>query len=102
VLKVTVPFDFVVDGKILPAATYVVQKSLANDSTGLAIMGDHHGVLTRASEIDSTVTGTKLVFRRIGHEYFLSDVVTLNGKLHFPASRDETRAVQSLTSVAAD
>jgi len=94
-LKVNVPFDFVVNGKTLPASTYTISESLPNDNTGLAFIGDGGGLMARASEIDSTVTGTKLVFHRVDGEYFLSDVVTLRGKLHFPASRKETKRAQN-------
>jgi len=88
-LKVDVPFDFVVSGKTLPAATYTIRESLPNDNTGLALVGDHMGVLARATEIDDSVTGTKLVFHRIDGQYYLSDVVTLHGKLHFKIARKE-------------
>jgi len=106
-LKVTVPFDFVVDGKTLPAATFTIRDTLPNDTTDLAFIGDHRGLLFRATEIDDTVTGTKLVFHHIGDEYFLSDVVTPRGKLHFPASRKATQRAQgadtpSVTIVAAN
>lgn len=104
-LNVTVPFDFVVSGKTLPSASYSVTRPLPNDSTGLAFLGDRNGVMTRASEIDDTITGSKLIFHKIGDEYFLSDVVTSRGKLHFPASSREsklaqTASAQSVTIVA--
>lgn len=105
-LKVTVPFDFVVNGKTLPAATYIVRESLLNDNTGLAFIGDGHGAIARATEIDGNVTGTKLVFRRISDEYFLTDVVTLHGKLHFaPSHKEAPRAQavdQQIVTIAAD
>jgi hypothetical protein len=61
--------------------------------------------VAKATDLDSTITGTKLVFRRVGSQYFLGDVVTLSGKLHFAPSRDEkeqARAAntQSLTIAA--
>ena len=89
VLKVNVPFDFVVDGKILPAATYTVLRSLPNDLRGLAFMGDGDGLQTMATDFDAAVTGNKLVFDRVGDQYFLKEVVTSHGKLHFAVSRKE-------------
>ena len=94
-LNVTVPFDFVVAGRTLPSATYAVTRPLINDSTGLAFLGNHRGVMARASDVDDTITGAKLVFHKIGDEYFLSDVVTLRGTLHFAASREEKKLAQS-------
>ena len=94
-LNVTVPFDFVVGGTTLPSATYSISRPLTNDSTGLAFLGDHRGVIARASELDETITGTKLVFHKLGDEYFLSDVVTPRGTLHFPASSREKKVAQN-------
>jgi len=63
-------------------------------------------VQASANAIDYTSTGTKLVFRKVGAEYFLSDVVTLHGALHFAPSRYETNRIrtvaqQALTTVSA-
>jgi len=94
-LVVTVPFDFVVSGNTLPADNYVIRQGLLpNDNTGLAFLGQHKGILARATEIDSHYTGTKLVFQRIDGQYFLSDVVTLEGTLHFAGSRKSTQKAQ--------
>ncbi|HWC16735.1 MAG TPA: hypothetical protein VG498_06955 [Terriglobales bacterium] len=106
-LKVKVPFDFVVNGKTMSADVYKVQSALSNDSLGLAFLGNGQGIQARASEIDYTITGTKLVFRKLGDEYFLSDVVTLHGALHFAPSRYETERIrmaarQSVTTISAD
>lgn len=94
-LKVAVPFDFVVNGTTLPAATYTVERSLPNNNRGLVFSGDGHGALATATEYDTSATGTKLVFHKVGDEYFLSDVVTLNGTLHLAPSRQEKKLVKS-------
>jgi hypothetical protein len=54
--------------------------------------------MARASEIDDTITGSKLIFHKIGDEYFLSDVVTSRGKLHFPASSRESKLAQTASA----
>ena len=84
VLKVTVPFDFVVENNTLPAANYKIQKLLNNDSTGIAFIGDGSFVQSRASSIDSTVNGARLEFLKIRNQYFLTDMITPTGSLHFP------------------
>ena len=94
-LKVAVPFDFEVNGAWLPAATYSVARSLPNDERVLVFMGDHHGALAQASEFEGYATGSKLVFHKVGDEYFLSDVVTTNGTLHFSPSRKEKKLAQN-------
>jgi uncharacterized membrane protein YhhN len=94
--RVTVPFDFVVNGKMLPAATYTVTQSLPNDETALAFLGEGTGALASATEMDTTATGTKLVFHRVGDQYFLSDVVTLGGTLHFTVSKTEAQLARTV------
>ena len=94
-LRVNVPFDFMVNGKRLPAATYTIRESLPNDKSGLAFLGQGTGALAVASEIDTNVTGSELVFHRIGDQYFLSDVISPTGKLHFAASKKETQLARS-------
>jgi hypothetical protein len=104
-LRVNVPFDFVVNGSILPASTYFVREALSNDNKALLFLGEGQNSVAKATDLDSTITGTKLVFRRVGGQYFLGDVVTLNGKLHFAPSRNEKEQArvadaQSLTIAA--
>lgn len=94
-LRVSVPFDFVVSGKTLPAATYTIRESLPNDSTGLAFIGDHNGILARATEIDGYNTGAKLVFVKVDGEYLLRDVVTLHGTLRFKTSSKGSQRAQA-------
>ena len=94
-LKVDVPFNFVVSGKELPAAAYTVRESLPNDKSGLAFLGQSTGAMAVASEVDTNVTGSKLVFHRIGDQYFLSDVVSPTGSLHFSASKRETQLARA-------
>ena len=106
-LRVKVPFDFVVNGNKLSADVYSVQEVLSNDILGLAFRGNGQGIQARANDMDYTTTGTKLVFRKLGDEYFLSEVVTLRGTLHFAPSRYETErmrmaARESVTTISAD
>ncbi|HVH88253.1 MAG TPA: hypothetical protein VM912_16145 [Terriglobales bacterium] len=106
-LRVTIPFDFVVRGEVIPASTYMIRSSLQNDGMGLVFEGDGPVILARATASDYTVTGAKLVFRKIGDEYFLSDVVSPAGTLHFARSHREVERLragnqQSLTTLAAD
>ena len=105
-LKVNVPFDFVVNGNKLSADAYIIRDVIPTDNTGVLFLGSRHGTQARATAFDYRVTGSKLVFRKLGDEYFLSDVVTLHGALHFAPSRDETKragtVAQSLMTVSAD
>lgn len=102
VLKVTVPFDFTVGRNALPAADYEIQKLLDNDSTGIAFVGDGSFVQSRASSIDSTVHGARLEFLKIGDKYFLTDVVTPTGSLHFPLARKQEQLMVNATRTSVE
>jgi hypothetical protein len=107
VLKVNVPFDFVVRGKTLPAADYNIDRTSLNDSTGLAFVNGKEHVGIRATAIDGTLGGTRLDFLKVGSTYFLTDILTPTGTLHFPISRKYEHIAgntgqTSTTSVAAE
>jgi hypothetical protein len=92
-LKVDVPFEFVVRGNTLPAASYNVERTLANDSTGISFVTDSERIQTRASAIDWSIQGTRLEFLKVGNTYFLTDVLTPTGSLHFPLSRKDEQVL---------
>lgn len=95
-LKVAVPFDFVVNGSTLPAATYTIKESLPFSDKGLEFVGDGGGVFATASDVDTYVSGAKLAFHRVGDQYFLSDVVSPKGTRHFAVSDRELELTRSL------
>ena len=99
-LNVTVPFDFVVNGKTLPAATYTIREVLPYSKSSIAFLGEGTAASATASDMDTTITGTKLVFHRVGEQYFLSDVVNQDGKLHFAVSRKESQLARSTNQAA--
>ena len=74
---VVVPFDFTVSGKVLPAGEYVVARS-TQGSEGLMIRArDGKGgayLQTMSVQTEENQTQTKVVFKRYGDEYFLSQV----------------------------
>ena len=55
-LKVNVPFDFVVNGSILPASTYFVREALSNDNKALLFLGEGQNSVAKATDLDSTIT----------------------------------------------
>jgi len=100
-VRVAVPFEFVVNGTTMPAATYIIREPLPNDNRTLAVLGDGTGVLARASELDTEHTGDKVVFHRVGNQYFLSDVVEQDGTRHFAVSRKEAQLARSMQQLPA-
>jgi hypothetical protein len=76
---VTVPFEFVVGAKVLPAGTYTVRNLSADKSSTLVISSRDHGtsmfVLPYVG--DNVVTDKpELSFNKVGDHYFLSSIQT--------------------------
>lgn len=91
-VRASIPFDFVVSGKTMPSGTYVFQQALPNSVRTLAVHdGKGHGAMAWATTQDYTELGEKLVFRKHGDEYFLSDIYSPSGRLHFTAGRSESK-----------
>ena len=79
-IRVSIPFDFTVRGKTLPAGEYEVRR-INDEPIGLLIrnMHDKHDdvVFETEPKIDRSITNKdELVFTRYGDSYFLSEVVT--------------------------
>ena len=90
-LMVNVPFEFQVNGKTLPAATYLIRDALPNNKSALAFVSQGTGAIAVANQFETSATGSKVVFHKIGDEYFLSEVVSLEGTLHFAPSKAEKK-----------
>lgn len=106
-LRVNVPFDFEVNGKTLPAATYLIRDGLPGSKSALLFVTRGTGAVAVVNQFDSSVAGNKLVFHKIGDEYFLSDVVRPDGSMHFAPSKAEKKLAaavqqQSVTTIAGD
>lgn len=74
---VTIPFNFYVAGKTLPAGQYHVGRS-TEDSEGLVLRGTDRRngvfVLTRGIQTAEVQQQSRLVFRRYGDQYFLGEI----------------------------
>lgn len=84
-IVVNIPFDFNVKGKMLPAGDYVVTSASMADNTGL-IMKRRDGqgnaiALTKSIESGKAQSESRLVFKRYGERYFLSQVWTSGSNL---------------------
>ena len=80
VVKVDVPFSFMVNGKTLPAGQYQIEPA-GNNLSKLAIRGTGGAILAKVVErlADTGVKEPKVVFDKVEGKYFLSEV-------HFPGS----------------
>ena len=74
-LKAEVPFDFVVNGKTMPAGEFLIQ-SLDNVRPVLSISsGNQHGwMLAIGDKSPNASEKTALVFHRYGDRYFLAAI----------------------------
>lgn len=78
----TIPFDFVVGNKTLPAGKYMVS-SVTNDGTGLKVQNrDAKPGAFRFTNLipeKSTKRSARMVFHQYGQEYFLAEIWSADG-----------------------
>ena len=83
-VKASIPFDFVVGDHAYSAGEYTV-KSIAIDSPAIRVDNadeSEKGItLSDACSSGRPATGTKLVFQRLGNNYFLYQVWTAGNSL---------------------
>jgi len=92
-VQATVPFDFSVGSKVIPAGTYTITEESPN--MVLIQNGDHRiGIFSTAYAETNTLKTGELVFNRYGDQYFLSKVLcsSANMSLALPTSKAEHRA----------
>jgi hypothetical protein len=88
----TVPFNFTVDGRTMPAGNYTIGNN-ANSPRILTIADRKDGVAVMTITVPdaSSAAGNKLVFHRYGNQYFLSEVRTSSSSMscHLSTSKQE-------------
>ena len=89
-IRVTLPFEFVVDGKTLPAGTYTVSR-FANDKYEGLILANYESrtsVFIHPVEIESASADKPQVsFERVGEQHFLSRIRTSHDVYNIPVFR---------------
>ena len=88
-IVVTLPFQFVVKGKILPAGTYTA-KQLSNDRFVLRLTNRANGtsVFVLPNEVENaSAFMPRVSFQQVGEYYFLSAIQTADDVYNFPISR---------------
>jgi len=87
---VTLPFEFVVSGKTLPAGTYTLSR-FSDDKFDELILSSHENrtsVFVHPIEIESAHGGKPNVsFERVGEQHFLTRIQTANDVYNIPVSR---------------
>jgi hypothetical protein len=94
--KATVPFNFTVNGSRLPAGNYTIGSDSAIANVLTITERDKSVHIMALGQTDPNYSGTssKLVFHKVGNQYFLSDICYSDSstKVHFPTSKAEKRA----------
>ena len=91
-LLVTIPYDFVVGGKTLPAGTYRVSRVSTTDLGTLLLknVDNRAGVLLNASEWeDVRADKPELRFQQVAGQHFLSAIETSEHVFNIPVSKSE-------------
>jgi hypothetical protein len=89
-IVVTIPFEFVVAGKTLPAGTYRVNRVGDDRWDGLIFRSfeNRAGVIVHPIEVESAPADkTKVSFEKAGDEHFLSKIQTADHVFTIPVSR---------------
>ena len=90
-VRVTVPFDFNVQGKAFTAGTYTVRRALERD-LGILLLQEAQGKQSVAIPVNldaSARPGAALHFRQYGEAYYLSAVTTASGKYNLHPTKTE-------------
>jgi hypothetical protein len=79
---VTVPFEFVANGKALPAGTYTISRIWDDRLGAMSISSreNRSGVLVRANDFEEQPDeNSKVIFEQVGDLHLLSKIQTLDG-----------------------
>jgi hypothetical protein len=89
-IVVTIPFEFVVTGKTLPAGTYRVSRVSDDRWSGLIFSSfeNRASVIVHPTKVESAPAEKAHVsFKTAGDEHFLSKIETVNNVFTIPVSR---------------
>src|SRR5260370_3540157 len=89
-IVVTLPFEFVVSGKALPAGTYTVSRFADDKSEGLILSSyeNRTSVFVHPVEIENASADKPQVsFERVGEQHFLTRIQTSYDVYNIPVSR---------------
>jgi hypothetical protein len=91
-IQVSIPYEFVVAGKTLPAGTYRVSRLSDNDEETLVLSSveSRARVMVPSTTVESTQADKPEVsFEQVGGQHFLSKIETANHVFTIPVSRSE-------------
>jgi len=89
-IAVTLPFDFVVSGKTLPAGSYTVRRFSQQPFDALLLTSDNTGtsVFVHPTEMEGAPNDKpKVSFQKVGEQHFLSAIQTEDYLYNFTVRR---------------
>jgi hypothetical protein len=94
-LVVDIPYDFVVNGKTLPAGKYNVSRSTNNNPRILSISGvdNHASAVALSTDMDQPRDSRpRITLRRTGDQTVLTKIQTAEHVFTFPVSRQSSQS----------
>jgi hypothetical protein len=94
-VQATIPFDFTVTNKLLPAGTYLIKPQ---SGAHMIVIQNHDKPLTAITLVDQngkrSKNGPHLIFNKYGDQYFLSEILCdeADMDLKVPTSKKEKKA----------
>jgi hypothetical protein len=91
-IVVTLPFEFVVSGKTLPAGTYTVSRFSDNKNEGVILSNRESGKSVFVHPIeteDASADKPQVSFERVGELHFLTRIQTSHDVYEISVSRSE-------------
>jgi hypothetical protein len=89
-VRVTLPFEFVVDGERLPAGTYTLNTFSDDKFDGLILSNHDHRIAVFVHPVeleDASADKPQVSFRRIGNQLFLTRIQTAYDVYNIPVPR---------------
>ena len=101
-VKVNVPFSFTVGDSTMPAGSYTIKSDIGSrDLVHLINWGANANSMALGTPEQGDPHQTnKLVFHRVGDQYFLSEIRCADASMniHFPVTKAEKRVRQTQTA----
>lgn len=95
-LKATIPFDFMVNGKTLPAGEYVVEQGSNHHVLVIRSWKTRQAAASITMECKANADGKpRLIFNRYGDQYFLAKVLSPTGGNELVKSKAEREAARA-------
>ncbi|MGC2399136.1 MAG: hypothetical protein WA510_05120 [Acidobacteriaceae bacterium] len=94
-VRATVPFDFTVGNKLLPAGTYYI--NTASDTRSVIAIRNHDKPIAVMTSVNPdgkrSPNGGRWVFKKYGDQYFLSEILCDDANLNVivPTSKTEKK-----------